>query len=153
MLHPAANRHSKGQINPLRRPSLPFASLYTIQKVPQGQINGFFSAFKPAVYHLSPSQRRPWQKTGSHRPFDGLFALSSRHWPHSLCKRGKRKHTLSPAQRRPSQKTCSSTPQSLHPATYLSIYPSVYLSIYLSVCLSVCLSICLSINLSIYLAI
>ena len=41
---------------------------------------------------LSPSQRRPSQKTGSHRPFDmfdGLNALSSRHWPHSLCKRGK----------------------------------------------------------------
>ena len=42
--------------------------------------------------HLSPSQRRPSQKTGFHRPFDGLFALSlsSRFWPHSLCKRGKR---------------------------------------------------------------
>ena len=31
------------------RPSLLFASLYTLQKVPQGQINGFFAAFKPAV--------------------------------------------------------------------------------------------------------
>ena len=102
------------------------------QMLPQGQINGFLWVFKPAVcqrlhaskgtprrdqwlllgvhaalYHLSPSQRRPWQKTGSHRPFDCLFALSSRHWPHSLCKRGKRKHTLSPSQRCPSQKTGS----------------------------------------------
>ena len=51
-----------------------------------------------------------WQKTASHRPFDGLFALSSRHWPHSLCKRGKCKHTLSPSQRRPSQKTGSHRP-------------------------------------------
>ena len=41
------------------RPSLPFASLYTLQKVPQGQINGFFAAFKAAVYQPSPSQRRP----------------------------------------------------------------------------------------------
>ena len=92
------------------RPSLPFASLYTLQKVPQGQINGFFAAFKAAVYQPSPSQRRPWQKTGSHRPFDGLLALSSRHWPHSLCKRGKCKHTLSPSQRRPWQKTGSHRP-------------------------------------------
>ena len=51
-----------------------------------------------------------WQKTASHRPFDGLFALSSRHWPHSLCKRGKRKHTFFPSQRRPSQKTASHRP-------------------------------------------
>ena len=43
---------------------------------------------------LCPSQRRLSQKTGSHRPFDGLFALSSRHWLQSLCKPGKRKHTL-----------------------------------------------------------
>ena len=57
-----------------------------------------------------PAQRRPWQKIGSHRPFDGLFALSWRHWPHSLCKRGKCKHTLSPSQRRPSQKTGSHRP-------------------------------------------
>jgi hypothetical protein len=41
------------------RPSLPFASLYTIQTIPQSQINSFFSAFKLAVYHLSLSQRRP----------------------------------------------------------------------------------------------
>ena len=114
MLHPAANRHPKGQINSLRRPRLPFASLYTIQKVPQSQINSFLSAFKLAVYHLSLSQRRPWQKTASHRPFDGLFALSSRHWPHSLCKRGKCKHTLSPSQRRPSQKTGSTDPSMVY---------------------------------------
>ena len=43
-------------------------------------------------------------------PSMGLFALSSRHWPHSLCKRGKRKHTLFPSQRRPSQKTASHRP-------------------------------------------
>ena len=59
MLPPAASRHPKGQINSLRRPRLPFASLYTIQTIPQSQINSFFSAFKLAVYHLSLSQRRP----------------------------------------------------------------------------------------------
>jgi hypothetical protein len=41
------------------RPSLPFASLYKHQNVPQSQIHGFLSAFKPAVCHLFPSQRRP----------------------------------------------------------------------------------------------
>ena len=137
MLHPAANSHPKAthqwllmgrlnnplacfilqptgtprpHINSLRRPRLPFASIYTIQTIPQSQINSFFSAFQLAVYHLSLSQRRPWQKTASHRPFDGLLALSSRHWPHSLCKRGKCKHTVSPSQRRPSQKTGSHRP-------------------------------------------
>ena len=80
------------------------------QQAPQGHINGFLWAFKPAVCHLFFSQRRPWQKTGSHRPFDGLFALSSRHWPQSLCKRGKCTHTLFPSQCRPSQKTWSHTP-------------------------------------------
>ena len=40
-------------------------------------------------------------ENGSHRPSDGLFALSSRHWPHSLCKRGKYKHTLSQRPARP----------------------------------------------------
>ena len=137
MLHPAANSHPKAthqwllmgrlnnplacfilqptgtprpHINSLRRPRLPFASIYTIQTIPQSQINSFFSAFQLAVYYLSLSQRRPWQKTASHRPFDGLLALSSRHWPHSLCKRGKCKHTLSPSQRRPSQKTGSHRP-------------------------------------------
>ena len=62
------------------------------------------------THTLFPSQRRPAQKTCSHRPFDGLFALSSRHWPHSLCTPGKRTHTLSPSQRRPAQKTCSHRP-------------------------------------------
>ena len=66
---------------------------------------GRLSAFKPAVYYCFPSQRHPSQKTGFHRPFDGLFSLSSRHWPHSLCKQGKCKHTLFPSQRHPSRKT------------------------------------------------
>ena len=113
------------------RPSLPFARAKTLQtpktlnfKTPKrplrrssvplarhSQPTGIrHQAFKPAVYYFFPSQRRPWQKTCSHTPFDGQFALSSRHWPHSLCKRGKRTHTLFPSQRHPSQKTCSHTP-------------------------------------------
>ena len=63
---------------------------------------GRLSAFKPAVnIRCFPSQRRASQKTGSHTPFAGLFALSSRHWPHSLCKRGNYKHTLSQRPARP----------------------------------------------------
>ena len=135
MLHPAANSHPAPDINrflwPLLHPtvsyghsciqrppqghtsmasyghpSLPFASPKTLKTL-QSLINRFFLVFQLVVYHLSLSQRRPWLKIGFHRPFDGLFSLSWRHWPHSLCKRGKCKHTLSPSQRRPSQKTGS----------------------------------------------
>ena len=69
-----------------------------------------FASGAKCKHTLSPSQRCPSQKTGSHRPFDGLLDLSSRHWPHSLCKRGKCKHTLFPSQRPPSQKTGSHRP-------------------------------------------
>ena len=92
------------------RPSLPFASLYTIQTIPQSQIIASSRRsslpFTTFLFHNAVLDR----KTASHRPFDALFALSSRHWPHSLCKRGKCKHTLSPSQRRPSQKTGSHRP-------------------------------------------
>ena len=96
---------SAGKSYPKAR-SIAFSRRSSVPLARHSQPTGIrHQAFKPAVYYFFPSQRRPWQKTGSQRPFDGQFALSSRHWPHSLCTRGKRKHTLFPSQRRPSQKT------------------------------------------------
>ena len=114
-------------------------------------------------------------------PFAGLFALSSRHWPHSLCKRGNYKHTLSQRPARPTPgngyrlrsgdlsspvlSTCCHingflwAPLGVQACRLLlfsfttpSIYLSIHPSIYLSISLSLYLSISLCIDLSIYLS-